>query len=222
MMVLASKVDQVQDALRERILSGAYEPGSRLILARLSDEHGSSLIPIREALRRLEGERLVVVETNRGARVTPLSLRDMNDVYETRVALERHALLRAATQIDDRQLAVARRELEAMTADLQADRGARALEHYRAFHLTLYETGTSPWTMHLIEQLWRSSERYLRLAPGLGVSAETFVAGHGAVLDALEAGAAEQAADLLEQNLRRTAALLSRRLEPEGADDGDG
>ena len=54
-----SSVDRVHDTLRERILSGDYPPGSRLVLARLSEEHGVSFIPIREALQRLEAERLI-------------------------------------------------------------------------------------------------------------------------------------------------------------------
>ncbi len=216
-----SAVDRVHQALRERILSGVYEPGSRLVLARLSDQHGVSLIPIREALRQLEAERLVVLETNRGARVSSLSLEDMNDIYETRVALERHALLRAAPRLDQDRLSRAGQELEAMAAALEAEDGGLALVHHRLFHFALYEPGASPWTMHLIDQLWRSAERYLRLAPGLRSSGGEFVAEHIRVLEAIGAGDPARAADLLETNLRTTAALLAAQLEP-GDGDGDG
>ena len=67
-----SSVDRVYEALREKILSGAYPPGSRLILSRLANEHQMSFIPVREALQRLEGERMVRSERNRGWFVNPL------------------------------------------------------------------------------------------------------------------------------------------------------
>ena len=88
--VAGSRVDRVQAAIRERILAGVYPPGSRLILSRLAAEHGVSFIPIREALQRLEAERLVKTEQNRGARVAEISIADMRDIYETRVVLEQH------------------------------------------------------------------------------------------------------------------------------------
>jgi DNA-binding GntR family transcriptional regulator len=87
-----SRVDRVQGAIRDKILAGFYPPGSRLILSRLAAEHGVSFIPIREALQRLEAERLVKNEQNRGARVAEISIADMRDIYETRVVLEQHAV----------------------------------------------------------------------------------------------------------------------------------
>src|SRR5688572_16986824 len=96
-----SSVDRLEDALRERILSGAYPPGSRLILSKVAQEHSVSFIPVREALQRLETERLVSFEPNRGARVAEISIADMRDIYETRVVLEQHAIRTAMPHLSD-------------------------------------------------------------------------------------------------------------------------
>lgn len=95
-----SSVDRVYEALREKILSGVYPPGSRLILSRLANEHQMSFIPVREALQRLEGERMVRSERNRGATVTELSIADMRDIYETRLILEETAIRAATARIE--------------------------------------------------------------------------------------------------------------------------
>jgi DNA-binding GntR family transcriptional regulator len=206
-----SMVERVHVALRERILSGEYAPGSRLILGRLAQEHDVSFIPVREALRRLEGERLVVLEPNRGATVAPVSVADMRDVYETRVVLERHALRSAFPNLDEKRLKRADAELREMARGLSDGREREGLAHHRAFHFLLYEPGASPWTLHLIDQLWSSAERYLRLAPSLRPSPREFVAEHEAVLRAIRAGEVDDAVDLLDDNLRTTARLLAEQ-----------
>lgn len=204
-----SMVERVQASLRERIVSGEYPPGSRLILGRLAEEHSVSFIPVREALRRLEGERLVVLEPNRGASVAPISVTDLRDIYETRILLERHALRTAFPNLDEESLKLAENELREMRRGFKDGRERDAYEHHRAFHFTLYKPGASPWTLHLIEQLWASAERYLRLAPSLRPSLKDFVAEHEAVFEAVCTGRVDEAADLLAANLRTTRELLA-------------
>ena len=66
-----NKQEQAYAALRERILSGSYSPGYRLVIDALAEELGVSALPIREAIRRLEAEGLVVFRPNAGAQVAP-------------------------------------------------------------------------------------------------------------------------------------------------------
>jgi len=66
-----TKQERVYEALRERILSGAYGPGYRLVIDALADEFSVSALPVREAIRRLEAEGLVVYRPNAGAQVAP-------------------------------------------------------------------------------------------------------------------------------------------------------
>lgn len=203
-----SLVDRVHAATREAILSGVHPPGSRLLVSMIAAENGVSTIPVREAIRRLESERLVVVELNRGATVTPISVDDLRDVYETRIVMECHALRRAYPLLDRDVIRAARTDLARMTALLRAGRDHDAFLRHRAFHYALYEPAGSPWSMHVIAQLWSGAERYLRLSAGMRDSPEQFAAEHEEVLAAVAEGDADAAVARLEEHLRRTQRLL--------------
>jgi DNA-binding GntR family transcriptional regulator len=204
-----SSVDRAHAALREKILSGAYAPGSRLILARLAQELGMSFIPVREALQRLEAERLVRSTRNRGARVTQLSIEDMRDIYETRLVLEEHALRVAVERLDRRELEAAERALEGMETGFASGDEPAAFACHQDFHFTLYQPAGSAWTLHLIRQLWASAERYVRLAASVRADPKEFVAEHAEILAAVSAGDVETAAERLKDNLRTTERLLA-------------
>jgi DNA-binding GntR family transcriptional regulator len=81
-------VDTVTDALRDEILSGERPAGTRLVEAELSARYGVARHSLRAALRALQAEGLVTVETNRGARVAHLDAQDIVQLYELRTALE--------------------------------------------------------------------------------------------------------------------------------------
>ena len=138
-----SLVDRVHAATREAILSGVHPPGSRLLVSTIAAENGVSTIPVREAIRRLESERLVVIELNRGATVAPISVDDLRDVYETRIVMECNALRRAYPNLNDEILSGARADLERMTSLLRAGRDRDAYLHHRGFHYALYEPAGS-------------------------------------------------------------------------------
>ncbi|EWM64937.1 MULTISPECIES: GntR family transcriptional regulator [Micromonospora] len=88
------------EALRSAILNGSIRPGERLGEVELSSQFGVSRTPIREALRRLTAEGLVVFQPNRGARVAEWSLSDLEDTYEIRARLESYGAALAAQRID--------------------------------------------------------------------------------------------------------------------------
>jgi DNA-binding GntR family transcriptional regulator len=204
-----SRVDRVEAAIREKILAGTYPPGARLILSKLAVEHGVSFIPVREALQRLEGERLVTIEQNRGARVADISIADMRDIYETRVVLERHAVELAIPKLTEDDLGVAAAALDRMEERFAADRQAEAYQAHQDFHFALYEPAGSPWTMHIIRQLWAAAERYVRLAAGVRPAPDLFVAEHRRIFDAVQRRDVDEAVDYLIANLRTTEQLLS-------------
>ena len=208
-----SIVDRLEDSLRERILSGAYAPGSRLVLARLAEEHGVSFIPVREALHRLEPERLVQFERHRGARVAEISIADMRDIYETRVVLEQHAIRAAIPVISDKQLARADRALDEMASGFAGGRERQAFAAHQTFHFSLYEPMGSAWTMHSIRQLWASAERYVRLAVAVRPAPKLFVAEHREIFEAVVQGDTEAAVESLIANLRTTEHLLTENYE---------
>jgi len=210
-------VERVHAALRESILRGTYKPGSRLILSRLADEHGISFIPVREALQRLEAERMVRIEPNRGATVTEISIEDMTDIYETRLVLEDHAIRQAVAKITPEALAEAEAALEEMRLRFGRGDEPAAYEAHERFHFRLYEAAGSAWTEHLVRFLWSSAERYVRLAAAVRPEPDAFVAEHREILEAVERRDADLAAARLADNLRTTERLLAETYERTGA-----
>lgn len=93
------------EQVRAAIVENRYAPGQRLIEQRLAAELGLSRTPIREALRILEAEGLVVSERNRGAIVRPLSPTEVVDLYGLRIRLESYAAELAAARITEQELA---------------------------------------------------------------------------------------------------------------------
>src|SRR5437764_7946604 len=93
---IASVVDQVYLAIRERITNGSLPRGGRVHQEDLAEELGVSRTPVREALRRLAAEGLVEMRTNRGARVADVDPGGMRRAYEARLVVEPGAARLAA------------------------------------------------------------------------------------------------------------------------------
>ena len=94
----------VAEALRDAIKSGMLAPGQRLMEIQLAEELGVSRTPVREAIRKLELEGYVVMMPRRGTYVANLSIRDVNDVFEIRTALDSLACGLAAERITESEL----------------------------------------------------------------------------------------------------------------------
>ena len=200
-----SLVDKALNSTRERILTGEYPPGSRLRLSQLAQETGVSLIPVREALRVLETERLIRNVPNKGATVTELSIEDMNDLYALRILVESEAIATSKPLDEDetQELEELLRELEA--ADEAGDTRT-TMELHRDFHFRLYERSESTWLPFMIDILWKHAERYQWLS--LQHRPDVANAEHRAILDALARGEVEHAAQALRTHLGSTRALL--------------
>lgn len=79
---------QVMHRLKDDIVKNVYDPDQKLVMAKLKDRYGAGVGPLREALSLLIGDGLVYAEDQRGYRVTPISIDDMRDIYETRARVE--------------------------------------------------------------------------------------------------------------------------------------
>ncbi|MER5457585.1 GntR family transcriptional regulator [Micromonospora sp. NPDC002389] len=97
---MTNAAEDAYEALRSAILNGSIGPRARLGEMELSRQFGVSRTPIREALRRLTAEGLVVFQPNRGARVAEWSLSDLQDIYEIRARLESYGAALAAKRIE--------------------------------------------------------------------------------------------------------------------------
>lgn len=156
-------VDEVAGRLRELISTGQIAPGERLRMRDLQERFGVSHIPIREALRTLEGEGLVENLPQRGAVASPVSLELLDEVYDARRLLEPAVAVRGMSRMTDDDLA----ELAAAFAALEVAEIPGHDDFYtahRRFHWLSLRAGATPTLERLITQLWGISDRFVKLS----------------------------------------------------------
>jgi DNA-binding GntR family transcriptional regulator len=193
--------DRAFAAIHDAIVGGQLEPGERLPIEDLAEALNMSPMPIREALRRLDGVGLVEHVPHRGARVADLSIEDLREIYDARMALEALALRRAAERHEQKHLDEAREALASL--EKGRPRSGIWLAHQR-FHFALYEGAQSRWLLRLIAPLWESSERY-RVSIVRKGPVDMRQAEHESMLEAVAAGDADGAAVLARDHLAQTA-----------------
>ncbi|MDQ7910470.1 GntR family transcriptional regulator [Phytohabitans sp. ZYX-F-186] len=123
--------------LRREILSGRTDPGERLVEEQLTRRLGISRAPLREALRRLAEQGLVEHVPRRGVRVATLSDRDVQELYDVRDVLERHAVASALPLARDTDLVGLRAALEQMRKATKAGDRLQIAEAHRRFHVAV-------------------------------------------------------------------------------------
>lgn len=208
-----SIVDDIYDRLAEEILDGTLPPDDALVVGAIASRMDVSTVPVREALRRLEGERLVYFENNRGARVSAISLEDLRDIYASRCVIE-SAVIRANIEAKAIDLGRLRELFETMADAYRSGRLKDAYLHHRHLHECLAFTGTSPRLEHMAGALLDASDRYLRLAPGLPTEAEVLVALHQNIVKAVLAGDACAAVTAVEEHMAYSIGRLAERRIP--------
>jgi len=149
----------IAEALREDILDGKLTPDSRLKQVEIAARFATSLIPVREALRTLEQERLVTIYPNRGARVSALSVQEIEEIFNTRIILETGALELAVPLLTARDIT----EVETLIDRLdRAERGRDLSRLNHELHTALYRPCGNGCLLELIATLHRNVERYMR------------------------------------------------------------
>ena len=175
--------DNIYDALRGAILSCELQPGQELREQDLAARYEVSRSPVREALLRLEGERLVTVQPRQGYVVNPISLADAQDLFGLRLVLEPACAVAAAASAGKADLAALDR-----FRSLDGDDSAFIAQNHD-FHTTLARLSgnarMAAVTINLVEQ----SDRLIRLSVRsvLGHAAQLLVGEHSAIVDALQA-----------------------------------
>ncbi|MGW7069426.1 GntR family transcriptional regulator [Streptomyces sp. NPDC054855] len=159
-----SVVEQATEELRRAILAGHLAPGTEYSLRELAGMLNISFIPIREALRSLESEGLVVMRPGRSAVIAPLDLDDLRGIYRLRRALEPEIARRSCGLLTDNDLD----RLEAHAADFGAREHGMAdiYDDHHAFHLALLAPAATAWDIRILTSLWRAAERYIRIGFG--------------------------------------------------------
>lgn len=210
---IASVVDQVYAAIRERIVDGSLPRGTRVHQEDLAAELGVSRTPVREALRRLAAEGLVEMRTNRGARVADVDPGAMRAAYEARLVIEpgaaRLAARRGLVEPQDRMA-------EAIAAQRRALKNVgRSFDANRAFHIALVAASGNAFLLRFTERLWVARIGAAIYEQQVKVHARQLldVSEHEQILSAIRARDSRRAESLTRQHLTRAMKLSLDILE---------
>lgn len=211
--------------LRADIVAGSLEAGKPLRLEALRQRYGLSFSPLREALMRLQSERLVLSTALRGFSVAPLSRDEIKDATETRILIECEALRRSMRDGDDDWEAGIVASFHAL--GLQVERQSRIQgkleaadvfameERHHHFHRALIARCGSPRLLELADRLYVETQRYrLPSLVGrvLGTSSRDVSAEHQQLMDAT-LRRSEAAVQYLAEHYRRTSASIEASID---------
>lgn len=149
--------------LRPLLISGELAPGTRIDQAELAKRFGVSIVPIREALARLQSVGLVEIVPHRGVFVTPIAVEELVDIYTVREVLEEQAARIAVTKLSEADLESLARISAAMAGVAKSKDHEKLLAYNRELHFTIYRAAGRRHMLQIIERLWDLSARYAHL-----------------------------------------------------------
>ncbi|HXT09436.1 MAG TPA: GntR family transcriptional regulator [Roseiarcus sp.] len=196
--------ERIAGEIRSAVLSGEMRPGMRIRQELLAAQFGASRIPVREALKQLENEGLVVLAPNRGAWIADVNSEESTEIYKIREAVEPLAIFESVPNLTDADigaLGAAVRELESVAT----------VEDYiqrdREFHLRTYARARMPQLLAMVERFWNSTQHFRRqfVKESLAKDGLPFTDPHHLMLmDAIRGRDAEAAQTLVRLHIRRT------------------
>ena len=196
--------DVVFYTLRQAILKGELKPGERLMEMQLANQLGVSRTPIREAIRKLELEGLVLMIPRRGAVVAKITEKDLRDVLEVRTSLEKLAIELACQRMPDETIPDLRQALEAFKEALKKEDLTAQAEKDEQFHDVIFKS-----TGNQREQMYRYRLEYLKDSS----AHERLVEEHEAIIQALSVKDKEKAADIIARHIYNQELSVIRKIQ---------
>ena len=210
--------DVVFNTLRQAILKGELKAGERLMEIALAERLGVSRTPIREAMRKLEQEGLVVMIPRRGAQVANITEKDLNDVLEVRIALENVAIEKACDRMTEEEMSklwLAAKEFEHTIAEGNL---VKLAEADVAFHEIIYRASDNKRLIQVLnnmrEQIYRYRVEYLKE----GETRDVLVKEHEELTRAIRERNVERAKELSFQHIENQRMAIMRSIEAATAD----
>lgn len=209
-------VDEVTDVLRERIYAGRFAPGTRLRQEQLAAELDVSRTPLREALRILEREGLVKVESKGGVRVITADVAALHAAYELREFIDGLAARLAARHHETTPIALLLSIIDRQAKALQPWNAGRYTAANVAFHNEIVQAAQNEFLLAQIPLVHMTSQVFTPVAGVDPSRAELAITEHGGILEAIEQGLEDEAERRAREHIRRTMGSFPAR-PPVGA-----
>jgi DNA-binding GntR family transcriptional regulator len=203
--------EAITKELRDAIVTGVFPPGSRLVIEELAERFEVSPMPVREALRQLAAEGLVVIQSYRGATVSHLSVEEMREIFYIRQLLEGEAARLGALRLEAEGRERLRDLMDGMRDSISDPQRWLLLD--RDFHMLIYESAGFGRLVRLIGQLRQDIERYIRLYITVASNIPQSMRRHQEILDACLVGDGERAREATVIHLQETAELFVGEME---------
>ncbi|WP_123610630.1 GntR family transcriptional regulator [Mobilisporobacter senegalensis] len=208
--------DVVFNTLRQAILKGELEPGERLMEIQLAERLGVSRTPIREAIRKLELEGLVVMIPRKGAEVAKITEKDLNDVLEVRCALEGLAVELACKRIDLEGIKDLKDNLSEFKQAVKGRDITALAERDVEFHDIIFAATNNDRLVQLLnnfrEQMYRYRVEYLKDAK----THQQLVEEHESIISDLENRDCDSAKKHIEHHIYNQVTTVSKNIKNEG------
>ncbi len=204
------------DLIRTEILDGRLPPGAKLNIKAIEERLQLSLGAVREALSRLGAEGMVMGESHRGYRVSPVSREELLDLTRARVEMESlclgQAMQHGDVEWETRIVAAAHRmeRLQSLPSEAEARATNAWNEAHGEFHEALVSACPNQWLLRMRHMLYRQSERYRRLSVPLSTDQRDVRGEHRQIMEAALGRDQARAFVALEAHLFATAQIILR------------
>jgi DNA-binding GntR family transcriptional regulator len=211
-----TRADDVHSALRAALLAGSFPYGQRLVEEQLAERFNTSRTPVREALRRLEGDGHLVRDPSGGMTPAVPSVRSMHDLYEVRIALEDLAVRRAAAGGDRGLLEDIRWDWEALAAERRAPSGVvhgpEFVHADEAFHERVARASGNDMAVRMLRDL-NDRIRILRIHDFTSEERiDATIAEHLEIIATVLSGEPDAAAAFMRAHVQRSALVARERV----------
>lgn len=153
-MDFPSKSEYVLKVLKDRILNGSYTQGQNIVISRVASELGVSIIPVREAIKRLESEGLIEIQPNKGARVIQIDRKQVNEIGRARAVLEGYAGASSIAYFTPEDYDLLRYYNEKMLYSYHQGDDVQYAQMNKSFHRHIYKKCPYEKINEMILNLW--------------------------------------------------------------------
>ena len=207
--------DVVFNTLRQAILTGELKPGERLMEIHLANKLGVSRTPIREAIRKLELEGLVVMIPRKGAEVAKITVRDLKDALEVRLAIDSLSVKLACERLDENDKTKIKQACVAFREAVKSENVQAIVEGDERFHNTIYRASKNQKlitiAMNLREQVYRYRFEYVKDFS----YHENLIREHDQITEAILKGDVETAQKIMKEHIYNQEQIVIRNLQKE-------